>query len=704
MNPLLFCLSCLGLILAWTPPIYAGSNRNLTLDPLTVTAQKREENIQDVPMTIDLFTRMKLEDYELKTMSDVTLQSANLFMKTNAAESPIIIRGISSFKSAIFSPAGFYVDGVSSPLSYMTNPDLLNIQRIEILKGPQGTLYGRNTLSGLINLVTLPPDNQFQGQVNLDIYSYDSDNDGVGYKAGTSVSGPIVQDRLFMGVAFQGLTSDGFRTDLADNDRRTSRERHMDGRGTLRFTPSDALDISFTAGGSDQDDGFGVYRLVNGPNATPSHTINSGDPGLGRKQSSDVQNLKIKYQGTSWDLTAITSRQAYDINFTSDMDFNGGPLYSGFAFDDTQWSQEIRFSSRTNDRLTWLAGLYGFIEETGTGLDIRARIPSGSARLWQPLGDIDMKGYALFSQATWNFTPAFDLTAGLRLDHQELAGQVVNNETGMMPFLPPSQSFAQDLSYNEFLPKLALGYTPTSWAKLYVSAAKGYQVGGYNYSMVMSEDTFTYGPEYAWNYETGIKTSFLDNRLRINASLFYVDIRDKQIDVNNPDAVGVPMAPDINNAGQVHTCGGELSIQADPLPGLSTFVNLGILKTEIDQWSYASKTGTIDYEGNKLPYAPEYTFSLGSTYRLGNGLFMGGDITGTGSFYGDPANRMKQKAFELVNLRIGYETESFDLIFWCKNIFNQTYFTALDEMMGSGILKAVEGDPRTLGITFRYRF
>lgn len=704
MNRLFFFLICLGLILAWNPSIHMASAQDLTLDTLTVTAQKREENVQDVPMTIDLFTQTKLEDYGLKTMSDVTMQSANLFMKTNAAESPIIIRGISSFKSAIFSPAGFYVDGVSSPLSYMTNPDLLNIQRIEILKGPQGTLYGRNTLSGLINLVTLPPDNQFQGQVNLDIYSYESDNDGMGYKGGVSISGPILKDRLFMGIALQGLTSDGFRTDLADSDRQTSKERHMDGRGTLRFTPSDALDISFTAGASDQDDGFGVYRLVNGPNATPSHIVNSGDPDLGKEQSSDVQNLKIRYQGSSWNLTSITSRQAYDINFISDMDFNGGPSYSGFAFDDTQWSQEIRVSSRTGKRLTWLAGVYGFIEETGTGMDMRTRIPTGSAKLWQPLGDIDMKGYALFSQATCNFTPAFDLTAGLRLDHQSLEGKVVNNETGMMPFLPPSQSFAQDLSYNELLPKLALGYTPAPWAKLYVSAAKGYQVGGYNYSMVMSEDTFTYGPEYAWNYETGIKTSFLDNRLRINGSLFYVDIRDKQIDVNNPDAIGVPMAPDINNAGQVHTCGGELSIQAEPLPGLSTFANLGILKTEIDQWSYASKTGTINYKGNKLPYSPEYTFSLGSTYRLGNGLFMGGDITGTGAFYGDPANRMKQKAFELVNLRIGYETESFDLVFWCKNLCNQRYFTILDEMMNTGVLKAVEGNPRTMGVTLRYRF
>ncbi len=698
------CLRCLVAFLAtvlFIPPVTATQT---LIDSLTVTARKQEENIRDVPMTIDLFTETKLEDYGLETLSDVTFLSANLFMKTNTAESPIIIRGISSFKSAIFSPAGFYVDDVSSPLSYMTDPDLLDIKRVEILKGPQGTLYGRNTLSGLVKLVTRQPDNHTRGRVNFSVFGYDSDNNGMGYKTGVSLSGPLSRDRLFMGISVQGLASDGFRIDLANNDRQASKERHLDGRGTLRFTPSDRLDISFTAGESDHNDGFGVYRLVNGPDATGPFTSNSGDPGLGKDQSSHVQNLKIKYNGGNWDLVSVTSRQDYDVSFVSDMDFKGGPTYSGFAFDDTQWSQEIRMSSAAGKRLTWLAGIYGFTEKTGTGLDMKFDTPGGTINLWQPKGDIDMKGCALFSQGTWKMTSTIDLTAGLRLDHQSLSGRVVNRETAMMPFLPAYQEFEKDLSYTELLPRMALGWTPSACTTVYASAAKGYQVGGYNYSMVMSPDTFTYDPEYAWNYETGIKTAFLGNRLKANFSLFYVDIKDKQIDVNNPDAVGVPMAPDINNAGQVHTWGVELGLEADPLPGLSLFANLGILDTEIDQWRYQSQTGTIDFEGNQLPYSPKYTVSLGSTFRMDNGLFLGGDITGMGSYYGDPGNRMKQSSFELVNVRIGYEAESFDLILWCKNLFNREYFTVLDEMMSTGVLKGVEGSPRTVGVTLRYRF
>ncbi|PIE62199.1 MAG: hypothetical protein CSA26_13385, partial [Desulfobacterales bacterium] len=253
----------------------------------------------------------------------------------------------------------------------MSNPDLLDIERIEILKGPQGTLYGRNTLSGLVNLVTKKPDNEMRGRVRLEIAAYDSDNDGMRYRAGAALSGPIQEDHLFMGVAVHGLSSDGFRTDIATGDDKTSDQQHLDARGTLRYTPSTNLDISFTAEGSKHDDGFGVYRLVSGPFATPAHTVNSGDPGLDKNETNNAQNLKIRWQAENWNLVSVTSRMDYDIDFISDMDFMGRPMFSGFGFDDLQYSQEIRIASEDNSSLNWLAGVYGFKEDTGTYLDIQ---------------------------------------------------------------------------------------------------------------------------------------------------------------------------------------------------------------------------------------------------------------------------------------------------------------------------------------------
>ena len=692
------------ILCAATAPAEASAVPENVIDTLTVTAQKREENLQEVPISIDLFTDMTLADYGLNTMSDVVMQSANVFMKTNTAESPLIIRGVSSFKSAIFSPAGFYVDDVSMPLSYMTNPDLLDLQRIEILKGPQGTLYGRNTLSGLVNMVSRKPDNETRGRVTLETGAYDSDNDGMFYRAGAMFSGPIKEDLLFMGLSVQGLNSDGFRTDIATGDPKTAAKEHYDARGTIRYTPSDKLDISFTVGGANHNDGFGVYRLATGASATSSHTVNSGDPDLGLNQDSDVQNLKVNYQGRGWNIVSITSRMAYDIDYVSDMDFTGGGMYSGFGFDDTQWTQEVRIFSDDTGAWRWLAGVYGFHEDTGTYLDIQSTTKNSNMHMWHPVGDIETNGAALFSQVTWQWHPKWEITGGLRWDHQELSGRVDNDVTTMMSSLPAHQSFSKDLSYDELLPKMVLGYTPGSWAKLYASAAKGYQVGGYNYSMVMSDETFTYDPEYAWNYELGMKAVFFNNRLRVNASLFYVDITDKQLYVNNPNVTGLPMAPDITNAGKAHTCGTEIGIYADPVPGISLFATMGLLKTEIDRWTNTSSSGTVDYADNELPYSPNYTVSAGGTYRLSNGIFMGADVTRMGSYYGQAANTQKQSAFELVNLRMGYEAESFDLIFWCKNVFDREYFTLLDAMPGTGALKSVEGDPRTFGVTLTYRF
>jgi iron complex outermembrane receptor protein len=676
------------------------------LEDLTVTAQKREENVQKVPMAIDLFSEQKIKDLGLGEMSEVIMYTPNVLMKSNSAISPIIIRGISSFKGATFSPTGFYVDDVCYPLIYMTNPDLYDIQRIEVLKGPQGTLYGRNTESGLVNIVTRQPDNQVQGEVDFSLGAYDSDNNGLKYQAGANVSGPVIENRLYLGLAVHGLSSDGFRKDLATDEDGVDKQRHLAGRGVLRFTPNEKLDISLTADSSHQDDVFGVFRLIQGPNKTRRQTINSGDPDMDKEESRNSQNLRIAYQGSGWDLVSISSRQDYDIGFTSDVDMAGGPPYALFGFNDTLYSQEIRVTSRQGGPLTWLMGVYGFKEDTETRVNMINSMFRRSFSYWNPVGDIETSGHALFSQVTWHLLRKLHLTVGLRYDHQELSGKVLNNQNKMMPFLPSRLSFSEDLSYDELLPKFALAYDLTENNNLYMSATKGYMTGGYNSLMVMSPDTFTYDPEYSWSYEIGSRNTFLNNRLVINGNLFYVDITDKQIDANNPNARDVPMAPDIQNAGKAHTYGAELNIQADVTPGLVLFGNLGILKTNIDQWRFTSKKGVVDYQGNKLAYAPDYSFDLGARYSHESGLFVAASITGKGDYYGEAANISKQEAFELVNLRTGYESENFDLVLWCKNLFDKEYFTILDEMssMASGVIKAVEGDPRMVGITLRYRF
>ncbi len=676
------------------------------IDTLTVTAQKREENIQDVPMSMEVFSGETLEGSGITDMQDLVPLASNIFIKSNSAENIIVMRGVSSFKSAIYSPAGVYIDGVPAALAHMHNPALFDIERVEILKGPQGTLYGRNTESGLINLITRQPDDTVQGKLFAEYGIYDTAQDNSRlWRGGGSVSGPIIEDTLFLGLSFVGLDSNGFMTDIVTGDDEVADKEHLNGRSVLRWTPSDATDVSLIMGANRESDGFGVYRLATGANALGRNEIQSGDPGLGKDASGDYQTLRVKHQGPGWQLVSITSRQVYDTDFTSDMDFNGGPMYADFGYDDEQYSQEIRLSSDTEGTLTWLAGIYGYKEEVGTKLKVKADMMGNTMEFWNPVGDIDMEGYAFFAQATWSPVPRVHLTAGLRYDHQELDGRVVNTNTSMMKgALPGIQVFKDSLSYDEVLPKVAVSVDLTDDMITYVSVAKGYQIGGFNYSMVMSPDTFSFDPEYTWNYEVGVKSQWFDRRLTVNGALFYIDIRDKQIDVNNPDAKDVPMAPDINNAGEAHTYGAELDINAQPMRGLDLFAGLGLTETKIDNWIDQTKTGQVDYKGKKLVYAPDYTYNLGAQYRHHTGVFARAELSGTGKFYGDTANTVSQDPYELVNLRLGYEAESFDVVFWCKNLLDEEYFTVVDKIMATGDMNVVEGDPRLIGVTLTYRF
>ena len=674
------------------------------MEALTVTAQKREENVQDVPLSMDVFSGDRIAEFGARDVQDLVDLSPNLFIKSNTAENLIVIRGVSTFMSALFSPAGFYIDDVPATLSYMQNPALFDIERVEVLKGPQGTLYGRNTESGLISVITRQPDNNARGKLFGEWGTFDSaPNDGMFHRAGGAVSGPVVKDRLFAGLSFEGLDSDGFMTDHASGDEKSGRQEHLSGRGVFKWTPTDATSFSFMAGGSHEDDGFGVFRLVDGEHATSQHIANSGDPGLGKESDSTNQSLRIEHRAPGWTLVSISAHQDHETGFTSDMDFNGGPKFADFAYDDTQYSQEIRLSSATDGPLDWLVGLYGHQNEIGTRLTVKAEMNGNIMEFWDPAGEIDMEGQALFSQITWHATPRLHLTGGLRVDHQELDGVVTNANTTMIS--GAGTRFEEELTYDELLPKAAIAYDLTEDFTTYASVAKGFQSGGYNYSMVVSPDAFTYDPEYTWNYELGFKSRWQNRKLTVNGSIYYIDIQDKQIDVDNPDVEGVPMAPDITNAGEAHTYGMELDVNAFPYRGLELFASVGLTESEIDRWQYENMQGQIvDYKGKSLVYAPDYNFNLGAQYRFDSGLFVRGDLVGRGEFYGDAANTVSQDAYELVHARIGYEAEHFDVAFWCRNLFDREYATLVAAIMPTGDSKIVEGDPRTIGVTCTCRF
>ena len=657
--------------------------RPVEIEEMTVTAQKKEENVQDVPMSISVFSDIQLEDAGIKDILELTRFTPNVFMKQNTSENMLVIRGVSAFSTSVFGPAGFYVDDVSYSIPYMRNIDLFDVERIEVLKGPQGTLYGRNSESGVINIITKQPDNELRGKVFGEYGNYNS------VRAGGNISGPIVRDKLYLGLAGQWKDSDGFmKNEYNDNDE-AGKIEHINGRATLRWTPTDKWDISFIADVMDTDDGLGYNRFTDGPNKTDRLKIKWD--GLNYwDQESAGQSLRIKYEGHGFDVLSITGRNDFETRFAADMDMTSAPFGGDgiFKYEDAILSQELRVSSpKAHGPFEWLAGVYGFTEDVDNKLDMPAW---GQKRVTE----IDIQGHAVFGQGTYTFFDRLHLTAGLRYDHLDLEGSEEWTFFGI-------QKFDKDLDYSEVLPKASIAFDFTDDIMSYATVSKGYLAGGYNYAFVTNNNNFTYDPEYTWNYEAGIKTAWLANRLMANAAVFYIDIKDKQ--VSEWLQGGGPFDRMVSNAAKAHSQGIELELQARPVQGLDLFGGVGYIEAKIDDWTSLEADGTTyDYKDKYLIFAPKYTYNAGAQYRHETGFFGRADILGVSDFYTDAKNDVKIYSYELVNLRLGFESKNFDIVFWCKNVFDREYAAHKNDWGGATLIQ--EGEPRMFGVTVTYWF
>ena len=673
------------------------------LETMTVTSQKREEDIQDVPMSVSVFSDIQIEDADIRDTVELTRFTPNVYMKQVVPDNIVVIRGITSFDPSLSSPVGFYVDDVNFPIHYMHNPDLFDIERVEVLKGPQGTLYGRNSESGVINIITKQPDDELRGKIFGEYNSYDTEHgSSPGYRAGGSISGPMVKDKLYLGLAGQWEDSDGFMKNIYNDDDEAGKIDHLNGRGILRWTPTDKWDISFIGDVMGADDGKGYYKYFSGPSKTDRHEINyDGEYYLDQK--GDGQTVRVKYEGDAFNLLSVTALRYSETKNGGDVDCTPFDIYGNniFKAENDLLSEEIRmFSPNKSGPFKWLIGLYGFEEETDVGYKHEALMENRKT-------DIEIEGYAIFSQSTYTLFDRLHLTAGLRYDHQNSEGEQKYDYMDMWTMSPQSKKYDKDLDYDEWLPKLAIAYDFTDDIMAYASASKGYLAGGYNYFFGTGLENFTYDSEYTWNYEMGTKTSWLDNRLMANLSLFYIDMEDKQV----IEWVGGTIQK-IENAAEAHSMGVELELQARLMQGLDLFAGFGYMEAEFDDWTatevvgynpdWSPIMGTYNYEGKDLPNAPEYTYNIGVQYRHLSGFFGRVDLLGTGDIYGDAKNKTKVDAYQLVNLRLGYEREDFDIIFWCKNLFDEDY-EAWKMAWGADEF-GIEGEPRMFGATVTYRF
>ena len=669
-------------------PAWGKITNSRKVDSITVTAQKREENPQDIPISMDAFSSIQIEDAGVTKMTELTRFSPNLFSTPSMENNSIVIRGVSTLNAALNPAAGIFVNDISYPLNRMQNPDLMDIERIEILRGPQGTLYGKNTESGAINIVTRQPDNDLKRRVYGEYGFYDSTNGNIPlYRAGGSISGPIQKDTLFMGLAFQAKKSDGYMKNIHNNNDKAAKTDRKTGQINLRWTPAPEWEVSFIADLSENQEFHGTQRYADGPGQSNPYKIN-WNGGNDWKEENNNQVIRAGYRATHFDLLSITSRSDYIIDFVNDADF--GPFdyqNQDWTFDTLSWSQEIRLSSPKEAKIfQWVAGLYGAADDTR----VKAHTPA-----YASMRDTHMNSdtLAIFGQGTYTLYDRLHLTAGMRYEYQKLKGEQINR-------------FATDPYYDrsdtnkELLPKVSAAFDLTRTIMAYTTIAKGFLSGGYDFHMSTSADDLYFKPEHTTSYEAGLKTCFFKDRLTFNAAVFHLDIEDKQV-VEWP--AGQPVTSrDVTNAGKASSEGVELDLKIRPWSGFDIFAGFGYTRAQFDDWTIArSKGGTYSYEGNDLPMAPRYTFNAGAQYRLQSGWFVRADLLGTGDYYTDSENTQKIDGYETVNFRIGYEQEDWDIVLWANNAFDKKYIISKANYLGSLVQ---DGEPRSIGVKLTYRF
>lgn len=693
-------LATLGLLACLGAQAVAGETDEsgaMQLEPMVVTAEKRKENLQDVPSSISAITDTQIIDSGISTLQDVSNRIPNLFVCNWGfrGNSFVFVRGLGAVNN---DPAvGFYVDDVNYMDSRVFDSNLFDIERIEVLRGPQGTLYGRNSLAGVINIITKKPDNEFHAGADQTFGNY-----GL-METDMHLRGPIVDDTLFFGFSGNIEQRDGYsRNDYLDKDGDDRNDKS--GRAQLRWTPTDRLDVLAQVDGEQLDDGAYPVTSLNQVDSDP-HNFSHNVEGEHQRNSVGT-SLKVGYDADMLGFTSITGYRHYDDDVINDQDFTAADLYwAKERVRDDQFSQEFRLSSPEDSGVwQWIGGLYGFSEDKDHYLQMN--YPGFGGVVEDAHSDLESYGYAAFGQITRIVFDKLDVTGGLRLDYEHRSIDYKREST---PFaINPDLTFKDSINNSAVLPKFQLAYHWTDSIMTYAGVSRGYRSGGFNTGFTSIADA-SFDPEYSWNYEIGAKTSLLDNRLMLNASVFYIDLSDQQVTQLLPTANTI-----VQNVGRSRSRGFEVEGNVLLAEGLTMDASFGY--TDAEFMKYEDPLAGADYKGNKVPLAPEYTFNVALQYRRpimdhfdmfwSDGplnLLVRGELQGIGDFYWNTANTIKEDAHKLVNLRLGLESEHFDLTFWVKNLFNAHYRAVAFEFPGSDPVGQA-GDPRTFGLTLSGRF
>lgn len=666
---------------------------------ILVTAQKRLESAQEVPISLTTLPRQTLEDAQIDSLQDIANNTPNFsFFPTNAGGSDFnyySIRGLNNFNFLVSQDSvGFYIDDVPFDFGAFLDLGLLDLERVEVLRGPQSTLYGRSSPAGVVNIISRPPTNFSEFRVAGGYGNYNF------REAQLSYSNAIIADQLAFRLAGAYRARDGV-FENATLDRSVGEREQLLGRAQLLWTPSEEWSVSFNTYVNDNDNGDPVFTPQNADD--PFTTFKAVDGFV--RLNSNTQALRIGYDGTGFRATSITARRFSHQEVLAG-DSISPPLdlaRSVIDFDSTVWTQEIRLQSpSTADRFRWLLGGYYESREFDVENDAFDYTAAGAAFFGLPSAGQNRVSaqqfrttYAVFGQVDYKPVEPLTLFAGLRYETSnfDLDRQRTFETSNAVTVLSPRVQQEDDSS--EVIPRFGVQYRFSPNVMAYATVAKGYRPSGFNYR-ADTEDIRRYQEEKTWTYEAGIKSSWFDDRLTANLSVFHNDVDGYQVLLVDNFGFFRNIA-----SADVKATGLEFELKAQLTKGLDVIAGIGYVDSQFTSYRN-SFTGT-DLSDNRVPFAPDLTYNLAVQYRSPGGIFARAELRGFGKTYFDDANLVEQDPFALVNLRLGYEWDKYGIYIFANNLFDTRYITS-GFLFPPPNVTAGFGEPVTYGFQARAEF
>jgi iron complex outermembrane receptor protein len=637
-----------GLCVLPSTQAFAQSTPAVAVEEIVVTARKREESLQEVPLSISAFTEKTIEAAGITDIEDISRLTPGFTFAPlfgGAAATPVI-RGQST---TIGEPnVGFFVDGVYQSSRAIMDASLGDdVARVEIVKGPQGALYGRNTFGGAVNIITRAPSDTLEGRVEA---SY-GDGNTIGLKG--SVSGPLVEDQLYFRLGATYRSSDGYFTNSLTGGNLDTRETTVIA-GSLEYRATDALSLRLRVAREDTSDGDAPIAFA-ANNGRPANLTGAPFPAMNQMFIGELRaptsfavtpghtdrTVTATSLTADWDLggatlTSITGYNDVHLDFAVDNDYSAvNARFANTLSDITEVSQELRLASSGEGPFQWLAGVYYYKQESDTHLEdfwgpaaytyaSNLALPGGVRR--QLLGGLindlheETESYAAYGLIRYAFTEKLSVSAEARWtsETKSVDSTDASQLTGLV-----TGTYVNSRDFENVLPRYTIDYQLTPDALIYASASKGEKVGGFNVVTVAGgilPSERTYDPESAWNYEIGTKTTWYDGRLVLNLAAYQIDWSNQIV-----RALGATFATLNTNAGKTTVKGVELEMRAKPADGLELGAGVAYTDSSYDKYTF----GTLALlgmnpvlDGTRLQYVSTWqsNFSVQYVFPVSDGV------------------------------------------------------------------------------------